>query len=75
VFTPDGTHLVAPTTPANSADKVGLKTKATRPFYDLIIIGGGPAGLANAVYAASEGPARVVDRAQRARRHRPARVR
>ena len=54
VFSPDGTHLVAPST-RELADKVGLKTKATRPFYDVIIIGGGPAGLANAVYAASEG--------------------
>jgi thioredoxin reductase (NADPH) len=50
----DGTHLVAP---ANSelAAKAGLHTLATRPFYDVVIIGGGPAGLANAVYAATEG--------------------
>jgi thioredoxin reductase (NADPH) len=54
VFSPDGSHLVAPGT-RELADKVGLKTKATRPFYDVVIIGGGPAGLANAVYAASEG--------------------
>ncbi len=37
------------------ADKVGLQTHATQPFYDLIIIGAGPAGLGSAVYGASEG--------------------
>ena len=37
------------------AAKAGLQTQAQRPFYDVIVIGGGPAGLANAVYAASEG--------------------
>ena len=43
--------------PSNSelAEKIGLKTHAQMPFYDLIIIGGGPAGLAAAVYGASEG--------------------
>jgi thioredoxin reductase (NADPH) len=51
---PDGTRLVAPAT-AELAEKIGLHTLATRPFYDLVIIGGGPAGLANAVYASSEG--------------------
>ena len=50
----DGTHLVAPTS-VELAAKVGLQTEAHRPFYDVIVIGGGPAGLANAVYAASEG--------------------
>ena len=54
VLCPDGTQLVAPTT-GELAAKVGLQTKATRPFYDVVIVGGGPAGLANAVYAASEG--------------------
>jgi thioredoxin reductase (NADPH) len=54
VFRADGTHLVAPTA-RELADTVGLQTRAARPFYDVIIIGGGPAGLANAVYAASEG--------------------
>jgi len=50
----DGVHLIEPDNLA-LATKVGLTTQATRPFYDLVIIGGGPAGLANAVYAASEG--------------------
>jgi len=37
------------------AEKIGLQTQATNPFYDLVIIGGGPGGLAAAVYGASEG--------------------
>jgi thioredoxin reductase (NADPH) len=54
VFFPDGTELVQPTT-RQLAEKVGLQTRARKPFYDLIVIGGGPAGLASAVYGASEG--------------------
>jgi thioredoxin reductase (NADPH) len=54
VLCPDGTHLVAPTT-AELAGKAGMQTQATRPFYDVVVVGGGPAGLATAVYAASEG--------------------
>jgi thioredoxin reductase (NADPH) len=54
VFFPDGTVLVQPTT-RELAEKVGLQTRAQKPFYDLIIVGGGPAGLASAVYGASEG--------------------
>jgi thioredoxin reductase (NADPH) len=54
VFFPDGTSLVAPTNLA-LAEKVGLQTSAKLPFYDVVIVGGGPAGLASAVYAASEG--------------------
>jgi thioredoxin reductase (NADPH) len=50
----DGTRLEAPSI-REVADKVGLQTQATRPFYDLVIVGGGPAGLAAAVYGASEG--------------------
>jgi len=50
----DGTHLVAPTTRA-LAEKVGLRTQATQPFYDMIVVGAGPAGLASAVYGGSEG--------------------
>ena len=37
------------------AERIGLQTRTQRPFYDLVIIGGGPAGLAGAVCAASEG--------------------
>ena len=54
VFFPDGSHLFRPST-AVIAGKVGLRTRAALPFYDLIIVGGGPAGLAAAVYGASEG--------------------
>jgi thioredoxin reductase (NADPH) len=54
VLFPDGEPLVGPTIAA-LADRVGLRTHAAQPFYDLVIIGGGPAGLANAVYGASEG--------------------
>jgi thioredoxin reductase (NADPH) len=54
VITPDGEALVAPTDPELAA-KVGLATTPTAEFYDLIVIGGGPAGLGAAVYGASEG--------------------
>jgi thioredoxin reductase (NADPH) len=54
VFLPDGGVLVQPTA-RELADRVGLKTRAQQPFYDLVIVGGGPAGLAAAVYGASEG--------------------
>lgn len=54
VLFPDGSSLVAPTN-ALLAEKVGLKTHAGQLFYDLIIVGAGPAGLAAAVYGASEG--------------------
>ena len=50
----DGTHLVSPTN-AEIAAKVGLRTHAALPYYDLVIVGGGPSGLAAAVYGASEG--------------------
>ena len=54
VIFPDGTHMEEPSNAA-LAEKIGLKTRAEMRFYDLIIIGGGPAGLAAAVYGASEG--------------------
>lgn len=50
----DGSHVMQPTN-LQVAEKIGLQTQAEKPFYDLIIVGGGPAGLAAAVYAASEG--------------------
>ena len=52
VFLPDGSALVAPDHRL-LAEKVGLRTQATQPFYDLIIVGAGPAGLGAAVYGAS----------------------
>ncbi len=54
VFLPDGTTLVQPE-PRELAERIGMQTRPTKPFYDLVIVGGGPAGLAGAVYAASEG--------------------
>ncbi len=54
VFFPDGDTLVQPTT-RELAEKLGMQTRAQKPFYDLIVVGGGPAGLAAAVYGASEG--------------------
>lgn len=59
VITPDGTSLAAPSTLALAA-ALGLRTEATQPLYDVCIVGAGPAGLAAAVYAASEGLATVV---------------
>ncbi len=50
----DGTELQEPDT-TELADRIGLQTRAEKPFYDLIIVGAGPAGLATAVYGASEG--------------------
>ena len=54
VLLADGTALMNPSN-AQIAGQVGLKTQAAQPFYDLAIVGGGPAGLAAAVYGASEG--------------------
>jgi len=54
IFFPDGTILVGPDL-KQLAEKVGLQTRAGLPFYDLVVIGSGPAGLAAAVYAGSEG--------------------
>jgi thioredoxin reductase (NADPH) len=54
VLFPDGTTLRDPAT-RDIAERVGLQTTAALPFYDLVIVGGGPAGLAAAVYGASEG--------------------
>jgi len=54
VLFPDGTKLLD-SVPAEVAQRVGLRTRAQTNFYDLAIVGGGPAGLAAAVYGASEG--------------------
>jgi thioredoxin reductase (NADPH) len=54
VITPDGTALVAPSI-AELATAAGLATSAAASFYDLVVVGGGPAGLGAAVYGASEG--------------------
>src|SRR5487761_1129906 len=54
VICPDGAALVEPTD-AELAGHVGLATSPAKDFYDLVVIGGGPAGLGAAVYGASEG--------------------
>jgi thioredoxin reductase (NADPH) len=54
VFFPDGEALIEPDN-LTLATKVGMQTQASQPFYELIIIGGGPAGLGAAVYGGSEG--------------------
>lgn len=54
VLFPDGSSLSAPGT-AQLAEKLGLRIRPNLAFYDLLIVGGGPAGLAAAVYGASEG--------------------
>lgn len=55
----DGTKLLEGL-PLQVAEKVGLRTRAQTTFYDLAIVGGGPAGLAAAVYGASEGLNTVI---------------
>jgi len=59
VFVPDGDVLRSPST-RDLAAALGLRTRALQPLYDLCIVGGGPAGLAAAVYAASEGLRTVI---------------
>ncbi len=54
VITPDGETMIAPSD-GELAGKVGLSTTPAKDFYDLVVIGGGPAGLGAAVYGASEG--------------------
>jgi thioredoxin reductase (NADPH) len=59
VLFPDGTKLLE-SLPSQVAEKVGFRTRAQTSFYDLAIVGGGPAGLAAAVYGASEGLHTVI---------------
>jgi thioredoxin reductase (NADPH) len=59
VLFPDGTSLVQPTD-GQLAERVGLRTQAEKTFYDLVVVGAGMAGLAAAVYGASEGLKTVV---------------
>jgi thioredoxin reductase (NADPH) len=54
LFLTDGTTLANPSNRA-IADRIGIQTIADQPLYDLIVVGAGPAGLAAAVYGASEG--------------------
>ncbi|MFQ5861218.1 MAG: FAD-dependent oxidoreductase [Dehalococcoidia bacterium] len=59
----DGSILVEPTN-AELAQKLGLQVKASRAFYDLIVVGAGPSGLTAALYAAREGiDTLVIERA------------
>jgi thioredoxin reductase (NADPH) len=59
VLVPDGDTLRSPST-LDLATALGLRTRAEQPLYDVCIVGGGPAGLAAAVYAASEGLSTVI---------------
>jgi thioredoxin reductase (NADPH) len=59
VLVPDGDALRAPST-LDLAASLGLRTSAGQTLYDVCIVGGGPAGLAAAVYAASEGLRTVI---------------
>ena len=63
VIFPDGTRLEKPD-PEDLAERLGLQTKAGTSFYDLVIVGGGPTGLAAGVYGASEGLKTVLIEAE-----------
>ncbi|WP_433159775.1 FAD-dependent oxidoreductase [Kribbella sp. CA-247076] len=59
VLVPEGDTLRAPSA-IDLASALGLRTRAEQPLYDVCIVGGGPAGLAAGVYAASEGLSTVI---------------
>ena len=59
VLLTDGTSLIDPTQ-GELADGIGLRTRSAATFFDLVIVGGGPAGLAAGVYGASEGLKTVI---------------
>jgi thioredoxin reductase (NADPH) len=59
LFFPDGSRAANPS-PGALAARLGLRTAPAAPFYDLVIVGAGPAGLAAAVYGASEGVRTVI---------------
>lgn len=59
VIFPDGGHLLRPSD-SEIAERIGLQTEAEWPFYDLVVVGGGPAGMAAAIYAGSEGLRTII---------------